>query len=100
MKVVDFEDKMWFLLEHNSQNFMDVNCNHSAFGFSILIGLNEVEEQQYLEKGHPYLNELASEFSDNALSKYKDRDESNHYEPLVSEATRKWKKKNTKYDSS
>ncbi|WP_321322218.1 hypothetical protein [Labilibaculum sp.] len=91
MKVIDFEDRMWYLLEHDDKRFIDVNCNHSAFGFSILINLNGKEEKSYLERGHSYLNELATDFSYYALTKYKERDESRHYKTLVSKAIKSWK---------
>lgn len=45
MRVVDFEDRTWFLLEHENKRYIDVNSNQSAFGFSILINLNKSEEK-------------------------------------------------------
>ena len=73
MKVTDKEDGFWFFLEEGTDLYIDVNCNVSAFCFSMLIKLNEEEAENYNKSGHEFLKELARDIQYYSQSKYKDR---------------------------
>ncbi len=64
MEVVDYEPYAWFLFEQEGQHFVDVNCNHSAVGYGILVQLNEEEEGLYRDFGRPYIDKLAQSIQD------------------------------------
>ena len=91
MRVLDYEDRFWYLLEDDKNLFLRVNCNHSAFGFSILIELDEIEKSKFKKTGRDCLSNFASDFSFHALTKYKDRDVSKHYKDLTTNAIKKWR---------
>ncbi|HGM5489669.1 TPA: hypothetical protein ACKP1B_001267 [Serratia fonticola] len=63
MKVIDHEPQMWFLLQDDDGLLLDVNCSHSAFGYSVLIELEEDETRNFQNEGHVYLNQLAGEIN-------------------------------------
>lgn len=59
MRVLDHEPHFWFLLRGDDGLLLDVNCSHGAFGYSVLLSLNEDETRAYEAGGHGYLSELA-----------------------------------------
>jgi hypothetical protein len=59
MRVVDHEPGFWFLLAQDERLLLDVNCEHGAVGYDVLIELNEIERAEYLRRQHAYLSELA-----------------------------------------
>ncbi|WKK83573.1 hypothetical protein QYS48_14820 [Marivirga arenosa] len=75
MKVTDKEDRFWFFLENGTDFYIDVHCNVSAFGFSMLIKLNKEEAENYRKSGYEFLKELARDIQYYSQSKYKDRHE-------------------------
>lgn len=97
MKVIDCENQLWFLFEHQGKLLLDCNCNHSAFGYSYMIELNAKELAAYKEGGHVYLSTLAHDIHESAPileksnSQYKGRDLSSVYSELSLEAVRAWR---------
>ena len=73
MKVIENEPRFWFLLSHNDDFYIDVNCNVSAFGFSMLVKLNNEELTQFKSNGREYINSLAENIQYYSQSKYKNR---------------------------
>ena len=59
MRVVDYDPHDWFLFECEDGLLLDVNCDHSAVGYSVLIPLNGDETAQFAALGKAYLNDLA-----------------------------------------
>ena len=59
MHVVDEGRDGWFLFKRDNLLLLDVDCNHSAVGYSRLIPLNEEEMAQYAQEGRPFLDRLA-----------------------------------------
>lgn len=59
MRVVDHQCASWYLFEEAGVLLLDVNCDHSAVGYCVLIPLSGEEEAEYALKGREYLNELA-----------------------------------------
>ena len=59
MKVLDHEPWCWFLVADEERLLLDVNCNHSAFGYSWLIELNPSEVGRYRKAGRDYITQLA-----------------------------------------
>ncbi len=59
MQVVDHEPHAWFLFKEGNAFLLDVNCNHSAVGYDVMIQLSAEEESKYSQEGHTYLNWLA-----------------------------------------
>ena len=97
MKVIDTEQWAWFLFEHESSYYLDVNCNISAFGYTYMIQLNEYERKMYEVDGRTYLNKLAHEIhysapiGENSKSIYKGRDVGSEFKNMVSDAVKVWR---------
>ncbi len=97
MKVLDTEQWSWFLFVHESNYYLDVNCNISAFGYTYMIKLNECERKMYEVDGREYLNKLAHEIhysvpiGKDSKSIYKGRDVGSEFRVLTSEAIEKWR---------
>jgi len=59
MHVEDHEAQSWFLLLNQETLIFDVNCNHSAFGYSWVIELHDHEVMKFEAEGL----QLADSFS-------------------------------------
>lgn len=86
MKVIDKENGFWFFLSDGEDYYIDVNCNVSAFGFSMLVKLNNEETENFINKGHESLKDLARNIQYYSQSKYKDRNISGETEKLAHNA--------------
>jgi hypothetical protein len=64
MRVVDHEPCAWFLFKAGDTLLLDVNCNHGAAGYGVMIELSSGEEFEYSQGGHAYLNRLAEAVRD------------------------------------
>ena len=64
MQVIDQEPHFWFFFKEGEALLLDVNCNHGAVGYSVMIRLDAEEEAEYFRKGHDYLNWLAQAIQD------------------------------------
>jgi hypothetical protein len=73
MEVIEHEKGAWFLLNDEDHYFLDVNCNHSFFGFNMLIKLNDLELKQYRSNGIEYIESLARDVQYYATTKYSKR---------------------------
>jgi hypothetical protein len=97
MKVIDSESWAWFLFEHEGHFYLDANCNMSAFGYTYMIQLNEVELVSYESGGREYLSKLAHDIhysvpiSKDTKSIYKGRDVSEEFSDLATEAAKAWR---------
>lgn len=96
MKVIDHDPQAWFLLRDKDALYLDVNCNHSAFGYSWMIELNEDELNRYASEGRAFLNQLAQSIQYSApivigsTSPYKNRDVSKEHSVATVEAVQQW----------
>jgi hypothetical protein len=86
MKVIDFEPQSWFLLTDGTEFFLDVNCNYFFVGFSKLILLDEAESAQYKSKGKLYIDDLAADVQNRALTSYQNRNATPEIEKSVYES--------------
>jgi hypothetical protein len=59
MKVIEHEPQFWFLLQDANSLMLDVNCEHGAVGYDVLIELNVDERSHYENNGRDYLTQLA-----------------------------------------
>ena len=97
MKVIDHQPGSWFLLGAEDRLYLDVNCSHGAFGYSVLIELNAAERDEYHALGRGGLDTLARRISDSAPgardsgSVYAGRDLSRDCGEEVSRAVAEWK---------
>ena len=97
MKVLDQEPWAWTLFEKDNSYFLDANCNHSAFGYSFMIELNEAEMSEFKKIGRNYLNKLAYDIHYSApihkdsKSIYKGRDVAAKYTEECSKAFQEWR---------
>jgi hypothetical protein len=97
MKVVDHAAQWWFLFEEGSALFLDVNCSHSAFGYSFMIELEAEEVAHYRAEGRAFLERLAARIQDSApilatsTSPYKGRDVSAAHVERTTQAVRAWR---------
>jgi hypothetical protein len=96
MKIIDFESKSWFFLSHEDNYYIDVNCNYSFVGFTMLIQLNNSEVVEYQNHGKNYLNSLAKNIQYYALSTFKDRNIKGDVERLVNDAIIQFLEENRK----
>ncbi|MFV0597096.1 hypothetical protein [Shewanella sp.] len=93
MRVVDTENRAWFLFEHEGDLYLDANCSMSAFGYNYLIQLNEKESARYRELGREYLTQLAYDIhylvpiAENSRSIYRGRDKSREFKLLTRRAS-------------
>ena len=60
MHVVSHAPHAWFFLEDEGAYYLDVNCNMSAVGFSLIIQLNQNEYREYHALGAVYIEYLAA----------------------------------------
>jgi hypothetical protein len=97
MKVIDHEPGLWFLVGEDDRLFLDVSCEHGAFGYDVLIELDESERVQQTAQGRAYLTKLAETINYSApgvrgsQSSYKSRNISSQYRAQVSEVIRTWR---------
>jgi hypothetical protein len=61
MEVVDHEPAGWYLLTEGADHYFDVNCSHSAVGFSILLRFDDDERARYHAQGRAFLERFAEE---------------------------------------
>jgi hypothetical protein len=100
MDVVDHSPHFWFLLREGDELFLDMNCSHGAYGFSVLLMLSEHERGEFEKSGRAALDELATAVQDSApmardsTSPYRDRDLTRLRANEVSEAVRRWRSAN------
>lgn len=96
MKVVEHAHAAWFLLADGEALLLDVNCNHGAFGYSVLIELDPDERTRWERDGRDYLDELARSVHDSApaaneVSPYRARDLTRTRPGEVGDAVRRWR---------
>lgn len=97
MKVVDHQEREWFLFDHEGKLFLDANCNHSFIGYSYMIELNDDERKLYEAGGREYLSKLAYDIHYSApivngsKSVYIGRDETKRLGKLATEAVKIWR---------
>ena len=96
MKVLEHSPAFWFLLAEENRLFLDVNCEHGAVSYDVLIELNENERAQYTALGYNYLNTLAEMVNYSAPgvrgsdSVYKNRNISVQFRQDVTDAIEFW----------
>jgi hypothetical protein len=96
MNVIDAESQWWFLLEEDGKIFLDASCNHSFFGYSFMIQLNEEELEAYAHGGHQFVSKIATEIQDSvpilavSRSRFKGRDVTDLYAAKVASAVNAW----------
>ncbi len=92
MHVVDHEPHVWYLFEREEQLLLDVNCNHSAAGYSVLIPLSSEEATDYACDGRACLNRLARAVQDGGPGRgHQLRDVSKTYSKECAQALRDWR---------
>jgi hypothetical protein len=97
VEVIDSAPGGWFLLGAGSQLYLDVNCNHHAFGYSVLIELDQHERARFDREGRVYLDELSRAVRDSApgvdvRSPYGGRDLTDALGSEASQAVRLWRR--------
>lgn len=92
MRVIDHHPHFWFLFQEGGSLLLDVNCDHGAVGYSVLISLNAEEESEYARSGHSFLNGLAQAVQDSGPGgSYQSRDVSATYAKDTLAAFREWR---------
>ncbi|MDF1740051.1 MAG: hypothetical protein P1U86_12895 [Verrucomicrobiales bacterium] len=97
IEVVDFESYSWILFKKDDGLLLDVQCSHSAFGYSFLMALNSDESEAYQKRGREYLTELAGAIQYSApgirgsRSPYTSRDVTSELGEAISKAFLEWK---------
>jgi hypothetical protein len=102
MRVVDFEEHAWFLLEEDGGLFVDANCSHSFFGYNFTIELDDLERSRYDIEGRPYIAMLArtiqdtSPISKDSVSPFVGRAVSPKYDERITAAIVQWRQEHGK----
>lgn len=101
MEVLDHAHAAWYLLADDDAVLLDVNCNHGAVGYSVLIELDDAERARWEQEGREYLDALSHEIHFSApivsnppygeVSPYRARDLTSTRRDEVSEAVRRWR---------
>ncbi len=97
IEVIDLESQSWILFRNAETLLLDVNCSHSAFGYSFLMELNGEEVDDYERRGREALNELADRIQYSApmvrgsRSPYTGRALSREWGEATSKALADWK---------
>ena len=100
MHVGDHEPAAWFLLDHDGELLLDVNCSWSAFSYSVTIALDDDERERHAADGHAYLDELATAVQQSAPgirgheSPYTDRNLAAQHGEAVTAAVVRWREAN------
>lgn len=91
MEVIEHEPHFWFLLEEAGELYLDVNCQLSAVGFSVIVRLTEYEAQAYRSEGRDSVVRLAEDVEQHPLTAYRERDLSSEVGPAVHDAVMRWR---------
>ena len=97
MRVLDHEPATWFLLEHDGELILDVNCSHSAASYSFTLRLDPAERAAFADGGHDYLTRLAATIQESApgvlgsSSPYSDRNLTRELGQAVTSAVLAWR---------
>jgi hypothetical protein len=92
MHVIGHEPHAWFLFQAEEALLLDVNCNHGAAGYSVMIRLNAEEASEYSSGGHAFLNGLAQAVQDAAPGNgYQSRDLSASFAKESLAAVNEWR---------
>jgi hypothetical protein len=92
MQVVDHEPQAWFLFQEGNALILDVNCNHGAVGYGVMIQLSAEESSEYAREGHAYLNRLAEAVQDAGPGRgHQLRDVTAVYSKASTAAVREWR---------
>lgn len=104
MDVLDHARAAWYLLSDGDALLLDVNCNHGAVGYSVLIELTAAERARWEQDGRDYLDVLSHEIHFSAPivgnplvgepSPYRARDLTRTRSGEVSDAVRRWREAN------
>jgi len=98
MDVVDTRPHGWFLLSEGDKLFLDINCDHNAFGYTVLLELSPEEREDFETRGRLALDELAEAVQYSApaaresTSPYRERDLEKVRGGEVSEAVDRWRR--------
>src|SRR5688500_12658728 len=92
VQVVDHGPQAWLLFKDGDELLLDVNCSHSAAGYSVLIHLEADEAAAYAQEGRTYLDRLAQRVQDSGPgSGLQSRDVSARFSNKCTEAFEKWR---------
>jgi hypothetical protein len=90
--VIDHEPHSWFLFKEADTLLLDVNCNHGAAGYSVMLRLDAEEESEYSLEGHAFINRLARAVQDAGPGRgHQSRDLSATYAKESSAAVSEWR---------
>ena len=91
MKVLAHNPSGWFLVQDGRRLLFDVNCSHSAFGFSRVFELSEGERTDYGKRGSAFLDDLAEKVQYHAMDLFAIRHLGADIERAVTEAVSAWR---------
>ena len=98
MDVVDTRPHGWFLLGEGDRLFLDMNCNHNAYGYSVLLELSPEERKDFESRGRVALDELAEAVQNSvpllaaSQSPYRERDLEKLRGDDVTDAVFRWRR--------
>jgi hypothetical protein len=92
MQVIDSHPAAWFLFEDGPDLLLDVNCNMSAVGYTVLIELTPEEVAEYRTAGRSSISKLADHVQDfSPFGHYQKRDVSSLYGDAATQAVLAWR---------
>jgi hypothetical protein len=93
MEVVLHEPSSWYLLKKGDTYYIDVNCEASFVGFSLMVQLDPDEYTEYHALGRAFLQYFAAKinyWSDH----YKERNVTGPLQQESTEAIKEWQSRN------
>ncbi len=70
MQIVSHRPQDWFLGDEDGVLFLDVGCNHGAFGFSVLVRLTDAQASRYEAEGSPFVDSIARDIQNGGPSAF------------------------------
>ncbi|WP_157314875.1 hypothetical protein [Chitinibacter sp. GC72] len=95
MQVIEHQAHSWFLLSHDGQLLLDIQCHSPLVSYDFLMVLSADELAHYQQFGRGYLDQLAAAVNDSApfgpQSPYQLRNVASAYSASVLDAVSRWR---------
>lgn len=92
MKVVEYHRAFYFLLEMDSEYYIDVNCSRGPVGFSVTVQLNGSEKMHYKNQGSDFSYNLAEVIMQKSDPMHPRNIQDKELLSLVHESIMQWRK--------
>ena len=91
MDVIAHRPHAWFLMEDEGDLYLDINCDHGAVGFSMLLRLTPEEALEVRGGSDSAVDRLATRFQNQAIAVFLTRNLSAPWQQKAGSAIERWK---------